>query len=306
MSRRLPPLNGLRAFEAAARYLSFTRAAEELSVTPAAVSQQVKALENYFDTRLFRRMTRALMLTEAGQAVLPLLKQGFDKLAEADRLLRSRRDDKVVNVSVSHSFGAKWLVPRLDSFRRACPEYEIRIDATDRPADFSRENADIALRYGSGHYPGLSVECVMEEFVIPVCSPQLMQGDHPLRTPDDLRHHTLLHLEWSSDYDPAPNWGMWLKAAGIEDIDSSRGPRFSMSSMAIQAALEGQGVALVSRVLASNDLRRGRLVRPFPKSSNQKTSFCYYMVYPEAHLERARVAAFREWVLDEVRAGVQG
>jgi LysR family glycine cleavage system transcriptional activator len=300
MARRLPPLNGLRAFEASARYLSFTKAAEELNVTPAAVSQQVKSLEEYFGVQLFKRLTRALMLTDSGQLVLPILQEGFDKLAEADRILRSRQDNRILTVSVAPSFGAKWLVPKLDSFRRAYPDYDIRIDATDARADFRRDNVDIALRYGLGQYPGLMSECLMTEIAVPVCNPRLQEGEHPLQVPDDLRHHTLLHIQWKMESDAAPNWRMWLKAAGLHDIDPDRGPQFSMESMAIQAAIEGQGVSLISTALVEEDIASGRLVRPFPEDINQQTKFCYFLVYPESHLQRPKVAAFRDWVQKQI------
>ncbi|WP_435103591.1 transcriptional regulator GcvA [Arhodomonas sp. AD133] len=300
MSRRLPPLNGLRAFEAAARYLSFTKAAEELHVTPAAVSQQIKTLEAYVGTPLFRRLTRALRLTEAGQAALPALQEGLDKLAEADRILRGHHDDRVLTVSVAPSFGAKWLVPRLEGFRRAYPDYDVRIDATDRRADFYEDNVDVALRYGRGHYPGLAVECLLAEAAIPVCSPVLLDGDHPLRAPRDLRHHTLLHVQWQTESDAAPSWRMWLRAAGVEDVlDADRGPRFSLESMAVQSAIDGHGVALVSGALVADDLAAGRLVRPFPKADDEATAFRYYVVYPAAYLQRPKVAAFRDWVMKE-------
>jgi len=299
MTRRLPPLNGLRAFEAAARYLSFTKAAEELNVTPAAISQQVKSLEEYFGVQLFKRLTRALILTDSGQLVLPLLQEGFDRLAEADRILRSRQDDRILTVSVAPSFGAKWLVPRLESFHRHAPDYDIRLDATDARADFKRDNVDIALRYGRGEYPGLMSECLVTEVAVPMCSPDLLEGEHPLKNPDDLRHHTLLHIQWKMENDAAPNWRMWLRAAGVEGVDAGRGPQFSMDSMVIQAAIAGQGVGLISSTLVADDLEKGRLVQPFREEINQQTKFCYFLVYPEAHLQRAKVAAFREWVLNE-------
>ena len=301
MNRRLPPLNGLRAFEAAARYLSFTKAAEELHVTAAAVSQHVKTLEDYFGVQLFRRLTRALMLTDAGQSVLPVLQEGFDKLAEADRLLRNRHDERVLTVSVPPSFGAKWLVPRLERFRQAYPEYDVRIDATDVKVDFKQDNTDIALRFGRGHYKGLVAENLLSEFVILVCSPVLQRGEHPLRKPEDLRHHTLLHIEWRLEDEAAPNWRMWLRAAGVEHISADRGPRFSLESMAIQAAIEGQGVALVSSAIAQDDIAQGRLIRPFPDTVNQETEFSYYVVYPKNYLERPKVRAFRDWVISEVQ-----
>ena len=300
MTRRLPPLNGLRAFEASARYLSFTKAAQELNVTPAAVSQQVKSLEEYFEVQLFKRLTRALMLTDSGQLVLPILQEGFDKLAEADRILRNRQDDRILTVSVAPSFGAKWLVPRLDSFRRAHPDYDIRIDATDTQADFKRDNVDIALRYGLGRYPGLVAECLMTEMVVPVCSPRLQEGEHPLRVPDDLRHHTLLHIQWKIESDAAPNWRMWLKAAGLHDIDPDRGPQFSMESLAIQATIDAQGASLISSALIEEDIASGRLVRPFPEKINQQTKFCYFLVYPESYLQRPKVTAFRDWVRKQI------
>ena len=218
MNRRLPPLNGLRAFEAAARYLSFTKAAEELHVTAAAVSQHVKTLEDYFGVQLFRRLTRALMLTDAGQSVLPVLQEGFDKLAEADRLLRNRHDERVLTVSVPPSFGAKWLVPRLERFRQAYPEYDVRIDATDVKVDFKQDNTDIALRFGRGHYKGLVAENLLSEFVILVCSPVLQRGEHPLRKPEDLRHHTLLHIEWRLEDEAAPNWRMILASSRLPRV----------------------------------------------------------------------------------------
>jgi len=300
MARRLPPLNGLRAFEASARYLSFTKAAEELNVTPAAVSQQVKSLEEYFGVQLFKRLTRALMLTDSGQLVLPILREGFDKLAEADRILRSRQDNRILTVSLAPSFGAKWLVPRLDRFRRAYPDYDIRIDATDTRADFRRDNVDIALRYGRGNYPGVVSECLIADTAVPVCSPKLLEQEHPLREPADLRYHTLLHIQWKMENDAAPNWRMWLKAAGLTGIDFDRGPQFSMESMAIQAAIEGQGVALISTALVEADIAARRLIRPFPDDVNQQTNFSYYLVYPEAHLQRPKVAAFRDWVMREI------
>lgn len=300
MTRRLPPLNGLRAFEAAARYLSFTKAAEELNVTPAAVSQQVKLLEEYFGVQLFKRLTRALMLTDPGQLVLPILQEAFDKLAEVDQILRNRQDNRILTVSVAPSFGAKWLVPKLDRFRRAYPDYDIRLDATDTRADFRRDNVDIAMRYGRGQYPGLVSECLITEVAVPVCSPVLLEHEHPLRTPEDLRYHTLLHIQWKMESDAAPNWRMWLKAAGVKDVDFDRGPQFSMDSLAIQAAIDGQGVALMSLTLVEQDIAAGRLVRPFPDEVRQKTKFGYYLVYPEAHLHHPKVAAFRDWVVREI------
>ena len=300
MSRRLPPLNSLRAFEAAARHLSLKKAAGELNVTPAAVSHQIRTLEEYCGTPLFHRLARALRLTEAGQAALPLLREGFDKLAEAADAMRAGERAGILTVSVAPSFGAKWLIPRLDRFRAAHPEFDVRIDATDVLVNFAGDGVDVALRYGRGTYRNLRSECLMPEVAFPVCSPRLLERDPPLRRPEDLRHHTLLHVQWRTEDDVAPSWRMWLRAAGVEGVDVERGPRFSVHGMALEAAIAGQGVALTGAALVEGDLKAGRLVRPFPPSASQATAFCYYLVYPEAKAGDAKVMAFRDWVLGEV------
>jgi LysR family glycine cleavage system transcriptional activator len=301
MKRQLPPLNALRAFEAAGRHLSFLKAAEELGVTPAAISHQVKALEAYCGAPLFRRLTRALLLTDAGQEALPLLRDGFDTLAEAAAGMMRHEDTPLLTVSVAPAFAAKWLMPRLDGFRAAYPDYDISVDATDRVIDFAKESADVAIRYGPGNYPGLRADCLMSEVSSPVCSPRLLQGPHPLRMPADLRHHTLLHVEWKREDDAAPNWRMWLLAAGIRDIDSTRGLRFNQENMAVQAAIESHGVALVSDVLTADDVAAGRLVRPFELSLADPLDFSYYVVCPEEAVDRPKVAAFRAWVIAEAQ-----
>ena len=300
MARNLPPLNSLRAFEAAARHLSFTKAAEELHVTPAAISHQIKALEEQLGVPLFRRLTRALRLTQAGQAALPPMRDGFDKLADAVDLLRAHEDSGAVTVSLDPSFAAKWLVPRLDRFRAAHPELDVRLDATDKLADFERDNVDLAIRYGGGNYPGLEVERLLSEEIFPVCSPKLLEGPAPLEKPDDLRHHTLIHLEWDSENVTAPNWRMWLLAAGIHDIDFTRGPVFSMTTLALQAAIEGLGVALASSFLVADDLAAGRLVMPFDLSVCDPLDFAYHIVVPKRTANSPKVVAFKTWLLDEI------
>jgi len=282
MGRRLPSLNALRAFEAAARHLSFTKAAEELAVTPAAVSHQIKTLEEALGVVLFRRLTRAVVLSEAAQAALPALRDGFDKLAEASEHLRGAGGEGVLTLSVPPSFGAKWLVPRLDGFRRVHPALDVRISAIDRLVDFRREGVDAAVRYGTGHYPGLRVDLLFGEVAFPVCSPDLLQGSPPLRVPADLHHHTLLHVDWKMDNETAPNWRMWLLAARADEVDPSRGPRFNLESMALQAAIEGQGVTLGIAALVAGDLGAGRLVKPFDLGVSGRTSFSYYFVCPES------------------------
>ncbi len=298
MARPLPPLNALRAFEAAARHLSFTRAAAELNVTPAAVGHQVKALEDLLGVRLFRRLTRALRLTEAGQAALPALVDGFDRLAEAADAMRAHGDTGVLTISVCPSFGAMWLVPRLERFRILHPEIEIRIDGTDRLVDLTRDEADVALRYGPGGYEGVRVDWLFNRVNTPVCSPALLEGAHPLRAPQDLRHHSLLHVEWK---EAEASWRMWLLAAGLAEIDPTRGPRFTMEAMAVQAALDGHGVALVSNVLVADELAAGRLVSPFDPGLSKPMSFSHYLLTPKDGTSRPKIAAFRDWMLEETR-----
>ena len=301
MARRLPPLNALRAFEAAARHLSISKAAEELNVTPAAVSHQVKALEETLDLPLFRRLNRALMLTDPGHMLLPGLRDGFDALAQAVARIEAEQDHATLTVSVGPSLAAKWLVPRLDRFRRACPDIDLRIDATDRVVDFAREDADVGIRYGVGDYPGLRTEHLFTDEMVPVCSVKLCKGTPPLREPCDLKDHTLLHVDWDTHKESATNWHMWLLAAGVTDVDANRGPRFSQDSMAVQAAVEGHGVALIGSHLVADDLALSRLVRPFDLSL--PSAFAVYVVAPESSMSHPKVAAFFDWILQEARGG---
>ncbi|MDP6708403.1 MAG: transcriptional regulator GcvA [Alphaproteobacteria bacterium] len=295
--RRLPPLNALRAFEAAARHLSFTRAADELAVTQAAVSHQVKALEGWLGLKLFDRQNRTIYLTRNGQAYLPAVREAFDILAEATRRLAGQEARGVLSVSAVPSFAAKWLVPRLADFRRRHPEIDVRISANDRLIDFARDDVDLAIRMGNGEWPGLAAVFFMDEDLFPVCAPALLEGPHPLRRPEDLAHHTLLHDDMRQD------WRTWLTAAGVEGIDPEPGPGFTDSSMVIQAAVEGQGVALGRSALASSDLAAGRLVKPF--EVRLPASFAYYIVYPAAAAEQPKVKAFTDWLLETAAAEVE-
>jgi LysR family glycine cleavage system transcriptional activator len=304
MARQLPSLNALRAFEAAARHLGISKAADELNVTPAAVSHQVKALEDTLGVALFRRLNRALMLTDAGQLLLPGLRDGFDQLAHAITRIDAERDHATLTVSTGPSFAAKWLVPRLDRFRMAHPDIDLRIDATDRVVDLAREDADVAIRYGIGDYPGLRSERLFADEIVAVCSVKLCQGPPPLREPRDLKGHTLLHVEWDTQKQSATNWHMWLLAAGVTDFDATRGPRFNQESMAAQAAAEGHGVALIGSVLVADDLAVGHLVRPFDLSL--PASFAYYVVALESAMARPKVTAFFDWILAEAAPGNAG
>lgn len=299
--RRLPPLNSLRAFEAVARHLSFKEAAAELNVTPAALSQQVRHLEEFVGRPLFERRSRALDLTDAGETALPLLTKAFDQLADAVEAILTDEDEHNLTVSVAPSFAAKWLVPRLDRFRREQPEIEVRIDATDRFADFRRDRVDVAVRYGRGDYGDLSSVWLIKEVAFPVASPRLVEMGPPLGVPADLAAHTLLHTEWRMEREAMPTWRMWLRAAGALEVDAERGPRFSADSLAVQAAIEGHGVALASSALVADDLKAGRLIRPFPPSGAEASVFSYYLVYPEAKGRLAKVQAFRDWIVKEIK-----
>ena len=308
MSRRLPPLNSVRAFEAAARHMSISKAAEELHVTPAAISRQVKLLEGHLGVQLFRRLNRALLLTHAGQACLPGLREGLDRLADAFDTLRDVDAQSGLTVSTSASLAAKWLVPRLHRFQTRYPEIDVRVSASHKLADFSRDEVDLAIRFGSGDYPGMRAERLMGEEVFPVCSPRIITAEKPLRRPADLHHHTLLHDEGYLHYvdegvkfdEIFPDWTTWLKSAGVKDIDTNRGPRFSLSSTAIQAAIEGLGVTLGRSVLVESDLIAGLLVKPFDLAA--RSNFAYFIVSPPKAMERPNVIAFRDWLFDEADA----
>lgn len=302
MKRDLPPLNALRAFEAAARHLSFKEAADELSVTPAAISQQVKALEAHIGVTLFHRRVRALELTEIGRLALPMLTSGFDRLAEGAALLGASARSNVLVVSVAPSFGGKWLVPRLEKFRRAHPGFDVRVDASEALATFRGDGIDLAIRYGRGTYgPELESVCIIEEVAEPVCSPSLLQAGPPLKTPSDLRHFTLLHVDVPHTSGVFPNWRMWLQAVGADAVDPDRGPVFNLVSMAVDAAVAGQGVALAGRMLAGHDINAGRLVNPFARQSgNAELGLSYFLVFPKANAKQPKIAAFRRWIEAEI------
>lgn len=300
--KRLPPLNALRVFEAAARHLSFTKAAEELHVTPGAVSQQIKALEDFLQTPVFRRQKRSLLLTDEAQASLPILREGFDKLLEAGKILSARADTGRLTVSAAPSFTSKWLVPRLDQFQEAHPDTDVWVSADMNVVDFAVDDVDVAIRYGTGQYPGLVVEHLMSEKIVPVCSPSLLTSAHPIKSPADLVHHTLLH-DSSTEKDPScPTWPMWLKAAGVCHKQGERGVKFNQSSLVIEAAVGGKGVALAKAALALADLEAARLVIPFDLTT--PTDFSYYVVHPPSKSSSPTVKAFKEWIKREAATSV--
>lgn len=294
--RKLPPLNALRAFEAAGRHLSFSRAADELAVTPGAISQQMRILESWLGEPLFKRDPKGLQLTEAGIAALPHMREGFDRLAAATRLMQSGSGPSKVTVSVAPSFASKWLVPRLDAFQEKHPHLDVYVHADMEVVDFATADVDVAVRFGQGGYDNLVSERLMTESIVPVCAPSLA-AEHALDQPEDLAKHTLIHDD--SDRDGVPTWGMWLRAAGLDELEGSRGPRFNQSSLVIEAAVAGKGVALARYALALADLEAARLVIPFGHET--PTDFAYWLVYPEAKAALPDVKAFIDWMTSEAR-----
>ena len=296
--KRLPPLNSLRAFVAAARHLSLAKAADELAVTPGAVSQQIKQLEDHLGCALFRRTNRQLLLTDEGQACLPGLVEAFERMHEALKEIARVGQDGRLTVSVAPSLASKWLVPRLDRFTALHPEIDVLVSASMTLTDFEAEDIDCAIRYGAGRYPGLVVEKLMAESVLPVCSPSLLKDKKQLKTPADLQHFTLLHDD-SPDQDPScPDWRMWLRAAGTEHVGARRGLHFNQSSLVVEAAISGRGVALAKARLAADDIRGGRLVTLF--NVKQPIQFAYYFVSPAGKSALKRVQLFRKWLGDEI------
>lgn len=296
MRRQLPSLNGLRAFEAAARHMSFTKAAEELNVTQTAVSHQIKRLEDRLGMQLFVRRNRQLLLTESAQEYLPAVRDAFDRLHAATVHLLRRDEAGALTVSTMISFTSKWLVPRLAAFQARHPEIDLRLSASAALVDFAREDVDCAIRYGHGDWPGLRADYLLSEDIFPVCSPRLMHGPSALRTPADLAHHALLHVTAYRD-----DWRVWLTAAGIDTavIDPDLGPAFDLSIHALEAAADGQGVAIGRSQLVAADIAAGRLVAPFDLKLPAEAA--YYFVAPEYTANQPKIAAFREWLLEVVK-----
>lgn len=294
--RRLPPLNAVRAFEAASRHSSFQSAADELAVTPGAVAQQIKSLEQWLGMPLFRRLpSKGVALTAAGQRYAATVSQLLDGLADATARLVGQDNAHILTVSTIPSFASQWLIPRLGAFRQAHPGLDVRVIASNGLTDFTREEVDIVVRYGRGHYPGLWSTLLLHETFFPVCSPALLtHPEHPLRSVQDLKHHVLLHEEVEPLFSASPDWERWLAIAGATGIDARRGPRFTHTYLALQAAAAGQGVALVTSVLIGNDLATGRLIRPF--GPEVPGPYNYHLVCPPEALDLPKVAAFRHWI----------
>jgi len=299
LASRLPPLNALRAFEASARQLSFTRAAEELFVTQAAVSHQIKALEEHLGIKMFMRKNRSLLLTEEGQSYYLDIKDIFTSLHDATERLLARGAKGAITVSSQASFAIQWLVPKLAAFNALHPEIDVRIKAVDQAENSLTEDVDVAIYYGRGNWPAVHADKLQTEYLIPVCSPLLIQeglsrSKPPLLSLDDLKHHTLLHDTSRKD------WRRWFKQIGVKGSNVNHGPIFSHSAMVVQAAVHGQGVALAYNVLAKPDIDSGRLVCPFNDVLVSKNA--YFVVCRESQKDIGKIEAFREWLLDLVAA----
>jgi LysR family glycine cleavage system transcriptional activator len=307
MSERLPPLNALKAFEAAARHLSVTKAALELNVSAGAVSHQIRNLEAHLGVQLFHRLNHGLSLTAAGQAALPSMREGFGRLAEAVQQMRSGQRQSALRVAAPPSFAAKWLVGRLSRFAALHPGLDIVLSAdpdlideghADGSGVLRAQDIDLAIWFGAGDYPGSRVDKLFAVSAVPLCSPRLLAGEHAIGKPDDLRHHTLLHDDTA--YAGRPDWGAWLAAMDVHGVDSSRGLRFNHSALALEAAAEGQGVVLSLRLLALADLAAGRLVMPFEFGLPLRSA--YYVVSPAGIADQPDNVAFRQWLLAEAQA----
>nr|WP_211112265.1 transcriptional regulator GcvA [Azospirillum soli] len=294
----MPPLNGLRAFEAAARHLSFTKAAEELNVTQSAISHQIRALEDRLGVRLFRRLNQMLVLTDAGQLLLPSVREAFDRLAAGlDRIMGQERAG-VLTISVSPSFARLWLMTRIGRFRERHPDIHLRISVSQHDIDFAREtDIDLGLRHGLGSWDGLRADRFLTDDVFPVCSPMLLQGANPLTDPTDLRHHVLLN-DTQHTY-----WTDWLPAAGLHDLRPSAELAFDDIGIAIEAAVNGQGIAMGRATLVADELSAGRLLRLFGDAV--PADFGCYVVCPEETADRPKIAAFRAWIQEEGAAAMK-
>ena len=310
MSQQLPPLNALRAFEAVARHRSFTKASEELYVTRAAISHQIKHLEDFLGFSLVERHNRSITLTQAGEAALPKLREGFNNLADAVHLMRTQVSNEILNVWMAPSFASKWLVPRLHKFSQLHPEIDMRITGDAKLVDVTENNdaldelfrandIDVMVRFGSGDYPGCKVKKLFSVEAVPLCNPSLLsEHEHPLREPADLRHHTLLHDD--TPYVGRPSWDKWVRRARVKGVDVKRGVHFNHVSLAMGAAIDGQGVLLSMDVLARYDIDAGRLCQPFGPS--MPLDHAYFVIRPQAATSnQASAEAFIRWIIAEAR-----
>lgn len=299
--RTLPGTRALRTLVSAGRHLNFTRAADELGLTPAAVSYQIKEIEDQLGAKLFVRSSRSIHMTAEGEVLFEAAADALDIVNRAAARIRrmSRSTTTQLKVTVDPHFATKWLMRRVDSFRKLQPGIELRFEVSYELKEFEVDDIDVAIRYGGGKYPGLTANRLFDNVVVPVCSPRLLKSGRPLNEPRDLMQHTLAHIEWSRQGVTWPNWQMWMAAAGIHDYDDSRTVVFETSSDAVESALSGETVALADFAMVANDLSEGRLVRPFALSIKAPAEFAYYLVYPNASAADPRIVAFRDWLVGE-------
>lgn len=304
MSRPFPGIRSLRTFEAAGRHLNFTRAAEEVGLTPAAVSHQIKELEDQLGLTLFTRTSRSIQLTPGGALLLEAAAESLDLLRRATvRARRLSRSAEQLRVSLTARFATHWLLPRLPAFRALHPGLKLSFDVSDELRDFAVDDIDLAIRFGSGHYPGLRAERLFDTLIVPVCCPSLLTEGPPLREPRDLLAHTLCFVDCETEGAPWPDWARWMTAAGVDDFDTSNCVAFDDTSHVVQAALEGGAVGLADRALVSRELEQGLLVQPFELGVPVAEDYAYNLVYPQASADDPRVVAFREWILEEMAIG---
>lgn len=302
MARQLPPLAALRSFEAAARFLSFKKAAENLHVTPSAVSHAVQSLETFLGIKLFHRLNsakrkdKALVLSDAGQLLLPRIMRSFDDIEKAVSLVMEQGAADVLTVASAPIFARSWLMPRLHRFVNAYPDVNIRINSTLNPSESVYGGFDVGLMYGRGVWTGQETQMLFPETMVPVCSPALIQWQQTLDKPEDLIHHTLIHSEAR-----LVNWSMWLENAGVSGINPAKGIHFNRAALAIDAAINGLGVALEGRTAVQDELNRGSLIIPFEAPTLPDQNDGYYLTFPTGRGDVPKVAVFREWVLQEAK-----
>lgn len=294
MRKRYPPLNALRAFEAAAKHLSFTKAADELCVTQAAISHQIKLLEDYLHMKLFLRKNRTLLLTEEGQAYYLDIKEIFAHIHDATEKLMSKGAKGAITIGMPASFASQWLVPRINLFTALYPDIDVRIKAVDFDENYLDESIDVAVYYGRGRWANLHSTKLQTETLTPLCSPLLLQGEKALNCLDDLAKHTLLHDASRSV------WKQWLSHFKLTHINVNQGPIFSHSMLVLQAAALGQGIALGNTLLAKPDLESGRLIAPFAESYDAKDGF--YLVSEAAFADQEKITIFREWIVQQIES----
>ena len=305
MSRNppIPPLNALKAFRSVGRHLGFSMAAEELHVTPAAISQQIKNLEAILGVVLFHRNGRETQLTEAGQVLLPGIEKGFNELENAVRVCRAHGDSSYISCNTVGAFAARWLVPRLPNWTERHPKVDVRISTTSEWVTFDRQDIDLAVRLSTGQEDGLQTELLQVEKIVPLCSPSILGQDPPLRKPEDLINHQLIHFAPTGGRINT-RWADWLALTKVDSVDPNRGIFLSNGMAALNAAIAGQGIVLAPKTLASDDLERGTLVVPF--DIELPTDFAWYVIAPSENMKRPEIRAFKEWLISEAKMNDKG